>query len=132
MHKWLSSGGLAAVFSRDLSWVKPGSEVDKLLTDKATHQELILFVSKHTEITKRLRAEGGVVHTYPSHYSPSSRFTIIDYKKNGARIAVGANEDGKHTIRKYSLGSSPTTLEGVIIDLVHLAELTTKKVRNDD
>jgi hypothetical protein len=118
--------------SRDLSWVQPNSPVDALLSEKANKGELILFVSTETEITKRLRVEGAAVYVYPKPFSPRSRFTIIDYRKGGSRIAVGAVEDGRHTIREYALDSSPATIECVVNDLMHLAELKTQKVKTQN
>lgn len=127
MLNWLKSGGLAAVFSRNFNWVTPGSDVERILLQKAKRGELILFVSEEKDLTVQLREEGAAVYIYPKGYAPHSRFTIIDYKKNGSRIAIGAFEDGKHTIREYPLGPSPTSLAGVVTDLLYLAEASIKR-----
>lgn len=126
MRVWLSKGGRSAVFSRDLSW---GSDrrVKLALIEKSKRGELLLFVGKDTELTKELRANGAEVYDYSGlDFSPEGRFTIVDYGKAGARIAIGAIVNGGHEIREYD--SSDHELYAVANDLVRLAMAAATKL----
>jgi hypothetical protein len=125
MAEWLSSGGRAAVFSRDLSWAAEG-DTARLLEAKAGRGELIVFAGRETAELTRLAAGGAAVHNYGGFgFEPKARFTIVDYGKAGARLAIGFAEDGEHVIYEYGAGDHAVmALAG---DLVALARATTPK-----
>jgi hypothetical protein len=121
MRDWLGKGGRAAIFTRDMSWAEPGSQVTKLLEEKATRRELLLFVAHTPPVVETLRAKGADVYVYPKQFTPKSRFTIIDYEKNGARIAIGVVEGRKHVIREFSVSHSP--MSPILEDLNERAQI---------
>ncbi len=41
------------------------------------------------------------------NYVPATRFTIIDFEKQGARVAVGLHLNGNHVIKEYRDGDDP-------------------------
>lgn len=107
MCKWISSGGRVAIFSRDMSWAD-GEKVRDILKDKAIKNELTICVEKNIQLTDELRKNGAKIVTY-DHLShiPRSRFTIVDFDREGARVAVGLHEDGKHSIHEFRSGHHP-------------------------
>jgi hypothetical protein len=118
MVKWLSSGGRSAVFSRDLSWAD--KEVDDLLQKKAQKGELIIFAGRRTDMLAGLVNLGAEVYDYSSlNFEPRARFTIVDYGKEGARLAIGFPEDSTHVIYEY--GPRSQAMMALAVDLVSLA-----------
>jgi hypothetical protein len=107
MCHWLSSGGRTVIFSRDMSWASHEA-VRRLLSEKAKKHELVICLQNHNESTAKLANLGAEIYAY-GHLGevPLSRFTIVDYEKHGARVAVGLGEDGKHVIKEYQKGKDP-------------------------
>lgn len=107
MSNWLKSGGRAAIFSRDMSWVDD-SQMKSLLINKAKRHELVVCIPKMTTLAKELEDMGAEVHIYSSlQYVPQSRFTIINKGRDDARVAVGAVVGNKHVIREFQAGHHP-------------------------
>jgi hypothetical protein len=126
MCRWLSAGGRAAVFSRDLSWAFEGDTKQTVLR-KARSGELVACVGRRTDEIKRLVAEGAEVLDYSSlNFEPKSRFTIIDYGKAGARIAIGIVEEGRHVIREYD--ARDAAILALATDLISMARGSAEKV----
>jgi hypothetical protein len=120
MYAWISQRGRVLIFTRDMSWAT-SNEINKLLMNKADRRELEICLPEPTLLTKELAAAGAEVHTYTSfNDSPYSRFTIIRYGKDDARIAIGRNVDGLHRIDEYSYGSDPVF--SIAYDLVRLVK----------
>ena len=108
MENWLSSGGRTAILSRDLSWANANTTTD-ILSRKAADGELTLFVSSINEQCERLADSGATVIEYGElDFTPRSRFTIIDFGKTGARVAIGSKEKGRHKISEYQEGMHPS------------------------
>jgi hypothetical protein len=125
---WLSSGGRAAVFSRDLSWVTNGSQAETILRRKAANGELVVFVGRRTPLIAALAAEGASIHDYSSlDFNPTARFTIVDLGRAGARMAIGLTKEGKHVIWEYD--ADDHAIMALAADLVALAERTNPIVR---
>lgn len=97
---WLGKGGRTAVFTRDMSWASGAAEYS--LKSKATKGELMLCVGRRTSLIDELVRLGAAVYDYSAiGFEPESRFTIIDYKKFGSRVAIGVVEETKHVIREF-------------------------------
>lgn len=110
MNEWVSCGGRTAILSGDLSWAKDNPEAIKFLEKKAKAKDLILCVRTTNELIEYLVENGAELHNYSKYsFSPKSRFTVIDYEKNGERIAVGFVEDNNHVIYKYDTKDSVVT-----------------------
>ncbi len=118
------------MFSRDLSWVAPGSDEERILEGKARKNELVLFVGSDIPIARRLMELGATVYTHCKGFTPQSRFTIIDYQKDGARVAIGVVEGGRHVLREYD-SRQPNTVV-LASDLVALAEKAGKRIKPND
>jgi hypothetical protein len=119
MAKWLNSGGRSAVFSRDLSWADEKVVAD-LLQKKARGGELIIFAGRRTNLLESLVTLGAEVYDYSNlQFVPKARFTIVDYGKEGARLAIGFPEDGRHVIYEY--GPRDQAMMALALDLVSLA-----------
>jgi len=127
MEEWLKSGGRAAVFSRDLSWAT-GGETAEVLKAKSRRGELIVFAGRQTAELTGLAAEGAEVHNYAGfRFEPEARFTIVDYGKAGARLAIGFPEDGKHVIYEYSTANNHAIM-ALAGDLIALARATAPRI----
>jgi hypothetical protein len=120
MCKWLNSGGRVAVFSRDLSWAQKNSKAEEILQNKAKNGELVLFVKVQTALTDQLKSLGAQVNQYPESFVPKARFTVVDYEKDGARLAIGLVEDNMHTIREYD--TRHPNVMALANDLISLAQ----------
>ena len=118
MCRWVSSGGRVAIFSRDMSWANEDG-VKRILSGKAKKNELTICLEKDTSLTDELKSQGATIVTYGNlNHVPKARFTIVDFDKEGARVAVGVYLDGKHTIQEFRSGDHP--FFAVAEDLVKL------------
>jgi len=108
MHDWIKHGGRVAIWSRDMSWAKDRDTHD-LLLEKANRQELILCLPERNELAIELERNGAEICAYGNNYleSPTSRFTIGFYGRDGARLAVGRAEGNTHVIDEFNSGSHP-------------------------
>ena len=107
MFRWIRNGGRVAIWTRDMSWVND-QEMKDLLRGKAESRELIVCLPQETAFTGRLRDDGAEIIAYGSLDSPSSSFTIVNYDRNGSRVAVGRPEGNLHIIQEFSVSDAPT------------------------
>ena len=118
MQRWVSSGGRVVIFSRDMSWAQEG-ETRAVLLGKARRNELTVCVEHSMPLTDALRDAGATIINYGHlRHIPRSRFTIVDFEKEGARVAVGAKFKGRHVIQEFQNGEHP--FFGVAEDLVKI------------
>lgn len=115
MRNWVNSGGRVVIFSRDMSWA---SEINtkNILISKAERRELTICIESKSALTNELENAGARVIVYGYLHVPRSRFTIVDFEKEGARVAVGEKQHGVHVIQEYRNGEHPYF--GVAEDLV--------------
>ncbi len=107
MCRWVSSGGRAVIFSRDMSWANE-EKVKNILIEKAKRHELAICLEKSVDLTAVLAKQGAQIITYGElGHVPRSRFTIVDFDKEGARVAVGVHENGVHVIQEFRSGAHP-------------------------
>jgi hypothetical protein len=108
MHDWIEHGGRVAIWSRDMSWAH-NDDTRGLLREKAARGELILCLPEQNELAMELRAAGAEICAYGASRleSPASRFTIIFFGRDGARVAVGRADGDTHVIDEFSAGSHP-------------------------
>jgi hypothetical protein len=107
MHRWVSSGGRVVIFSRDMSWAGDGA-IRKLLSEKARRNELTVCLERTIPLTNELQKEGAQVVTYQHlGHVPRSRFTIVDFGREGARVAVGVKFGNDHVIQEFQSGFHP-------------------------
>lgn len=108
MHDWIKHGGRVAIWSRDMSWAH-GDDTRSLLREKSARGELILCLPEENEMTRELAAAGAEVCVYGTNLleSPASRFTIIFYGRDGARVAVGRADGSTHVIDEFNSRSDP-------------------------
>lgn len=107
MSDWVSRPGRTVIFSRDLSW---GTEFNSkpALLKKARSKELTIYLEQPTAFSSELENEGAEILLYDGVCpEPMSRFTIVGYGKEGARIAVAAPKGGTHTIYEFDFGEHP-------------------------
>jgi hypothetical protein len=106
MYGWLSQGGRAAVFSRDLSWVEDEQMIE-LLESKARRSELIVTVPHASGVLDRLREAGATINVYgDSDFELQSRFTIVNYGRSDARVAIGRSAGREHLVEEVGAGDS--------------------------
>ena len=123
MNEWVSCGGRTAILSGDLSWAKDNDEAIKFLEKKAREKELILCVRSSNELIEKLVNYGAELHLYSRYeFFPKSRFTVIDYEKNGERLAIGFVEDNKHVIYQYDTKDS--VVATLACDLMNILRLS--------
>ena len=108
MNGWIKDGGRVAIWTRDMSWAD-NEEAQHILHLKATRQELIIFLPTPTSLTQTLAQEGAEVFCYGSTglASPSSRFTIAHFGRDGSSVAVGRARRGTHLIDEFHSGDHP-------------------------
>lgn len=124
MRKWISSPGRTVVFSRDLSWGNEDGTRESLV-GKSERNELTIFLEKPTEFSDDLKQRGADIRVYGSSgFIPKSRFTIVGAGKQGARVAVGLQEDGKHVVYQFESGKHP--IYALAEDLAELARKVEK------
>jgi hypothetical protein len=107
MRRWVASGGRVVIFSRDMSWAhEPATR--SLLREKAHQNELTVCLEHSIALTDELQREGATIITYGSlSHVPRSRFTIVDFGREGARVAVGVREGNVHVIQEFRSGEHP-------------------------
>lgn len=107
MKRWLESGGRTVIFSRDLSWVDE-APIRNTLRQKAMHGELIVCIENAINLTNELAAAGATIIPYGIlGVVPRSRFTIVDFEKDGARVAIGGPLGQYHVIQEFRNGEHP-------------------------
>lgn len=107
MRNWLKSGGRSLIFSRDMSWADEPTTRD-ILISKANRGELVLCVEHEMPLATSLRQAGAKIIRYGElNHVPRSRFTIVDFEKDGARVAIGGHVNGAHLIQEYQSGQHP-------------------------
>jgi hypothetical protein len=103
MFQWIKTGGRVAIFSRDLTWVAD-DEIKRLLISKAKSDEITICVPKETKLTEDLAVEGARIHTYSqTDHVPQSRFTVVNFGRGNARVAVGHRHGDLHVIEEFLL-----------------------------
>ena len=107
MRDWVSSAGRVVIFSRDMSWAGE-TEVRQLLLDKAKRNELTVYLERRIPLTDELEQQGAKIVTYEElGHVPRSRFTIVDFGREGARVAVGVKVGDDHVIQQFRSGDHP-------------------------
>ncbi len=118
LYKWISKGGRAVIFSRDLSWVND-AEMIEMLRSKARKDELAICTPAIIPLMQELRDAGAHIYDYPElDYVPESRFTIINKGRMDAQVAVGRRIKDRHVIEEFSVGHHPVF--AVANDLVEI------------
>jgi hypothetical protein len=112
--RWITSGGRAAIVSRNLSWVD--ASVLPILAVKAKKGDLTLYVPEATEAVRALAKLGARVEEYGGE-ATRSRFTIVNVGRGDARVAIGAvADDGIHVVREYSAGDPVLVMAQDLLD----------------
>lgn len=107
MRLWLSSGGRAVVFTRDMSWAN-AANVRDVLFEKAQRQELTICIEHMIPLAQELQERGANIIAYGElEVVPRSRYTIIDFERDGARVAVGGAVGKTHVIQEFRSGQHP-------------------------
>jgi hypothetical protein len=106
MIRLLKSGGRSVVFTRDMSWVD--ATVRQILVAKARQRELTICMEHQLPLAEELQREGAEVISYAElGVVPKSRYTIVDFEKHGARVAVGGAVGNHHVIQVFRDGEHP-------------------------
>ena len=105
MFRWIKNGGRVAIWTRDMSWVND-QEMKNMLRGKAEADELIVCLPRETTLSQWLGSAGAEVIAYGSLESPTSSFTIVNYDRNGSRVAVGRPEGSLHIIQEFSVSDA--------------------------
>jgi hypothetical protein len=95
------------IFSRDMSW---GSDekVRRVLSKKAAQGELTICLEHAIPLTDELKQVGATIIEYGYlGQVPRSRFTIVDFERDGARVAVGVTQNRRHVIQEFRSGVDP-------------------------
>ena len=125
MHSWISMGDRVAIFTRDMSWGND-RRIKNLLSLKAQKDELSIYVPITKPLIEELKAKGAHVFTYSQlEVDPQSRFTIINYGKGDAQVAIGRTYGDKHIIEEFAVGDHPVF--NVVVDLVRFLTEYNKK-----
>ena len=63
MYKWISTGGRIAIFTRDMTWASE-PKIRAMLLEKASIDELNIFMPTLKGIASELKDEGAHIYTY--------------------------------------------------------------------
>ena len=109
-----------------MSWVAD-DEIKGLLISKAKSDEVTICVPHETGLTKDLAAEGARIHTYSqTDHVPQSRFTVVNFGRGDARVAVGHRHGDLHVIEEFSANDHPAFYMALdLIQLVTKNQVTT-------
>lgn len=132
MRKWVASAGRVVIFSRDMSWAhEPATR--SLLREKAQRNELTVCLEHPISLTDELQREGAAIiaYGYLAHV-PRSRFTIVDFGREGARVAVGVKDGNAHVIQEFKSGSHPffAVAEDLVEFLIALSKVKSHVPQN--
>jgi hypothetical protein len=107
MRRWLLSGGRAVIFTRDMSWAGDES-IRQVLVEKAQRNELTICIETVIPLAAQLATLGAqVISCGELEVVPRSRYTIIDFERDGARVAVGGTVGRHHVIQEFRSGDHP-------------------------
>ncbi len=108
MFSWIESSGRTVIFTRDLSWVND-DEMRDMLKNKASKGDLVICLPNRISKVDDFEKSGAVIVEYSGcNYTPESRFTITNFGRNDARIAVGKTISlNRHLIEEYKSGEHP-------------------------
>ncbi|MBS1661873.1 MAG: hypothetical protein JST68_12575 [Bacteroidetes bacterium] len=107
MCKWISHIGRIVIFTRDMSWAIHPRVKDKLI-QKAQADELTICMPSKNALAQELEHNGATIATYNHlNYAPVSRFTIVRFGGNGARIAIGKWFKKYNIIEELEAGEHP-------------------------
>ena len=98
---WIKNGGRVAIWTRDMSWADD-DDMKEMLRLKAQSQELIICLPNETDTTEYLSSYGAEVIAYGAWDSPIMSFTISNYGRAGARVAIGRRKGNFHIIQEFS------------------------------
>lgn len=108
MYNWIKNGGRTVIFTRDLSWVSD-EEMKDMLNNKSRHCELTICMPNKISKVEEFERSGASIIIYSDvNYTPLSRFTITNYGRDDAKVAVGKSmSNGNHLIEVYGNGEHP-------------------------
>jgi hypothetical protein len=90
-----------------MSWAQE-QPIRGLLLNKAESNELTVFVEHSIPLTDELDGKGARIIQYGVlGHVPRSRFTIVGFDREGARVAIGGRVGDAHVIQKFSNGHHP-------------------------
>ncbi len=119
MRRWLTSGGRAVIFTRDMTWADDDIATQDVLREKARRHELIICIEKMIPFAQELEREGANVISYGElDIVPRARYTIVDFQSDSARVAVGGAVGKVHVIQEFRNGEHP--FFGVADDLARI------------
>lgn len=128
--KELNASGAITIFSRDLTWVKSGSDAEKSLIKKSKNNEVKIFIESANDSAQKLKQAGADIRTYKSSsgsgFNPKSRFTILDSRTSGSSVMIGVPKHNKHVIKKYT--QSDFELIDLINDYVTFLDINSEKL----
>lgn len=107
MCEWVGQPGRTVILTRDMSWA-PSVETMKRLKQKANSGDLVILIRQENHTIKELQASGAQIISYDAlGHIPLSRFTIVGFGRDGARVAVGRQAGGYHVIETFESGAHP-------------------------
>jgi len=118
---FIEKAGRTVILSRDLSWVD--ASIQSRIEDKARKGDLIIFIPKENDISKKLLRHGADIRYFgellndPADSIIKSRFTIVQWDSNSARMTYPKQYHSTHYNFEYVL-NDPTM--DVSLDLVRL------------
>ncbi len=126
MHNWIQHGGRVAIWTRNMSWAE-NPETRALLIEKAQRHELIICLPQPTDLSTDLANLGAEICAYGDENleTPSSRFTIALFGRDGARVAIGHAVGESHVINEFDAHSNPAFY--VAADLLALVRAQQRK-----
>ena len=128
MRQLIQTDGQTCIMSRNLTWVD--DELEKEIYKKK--DDLLIFVSRKSELTERLKAHEVRVKYYgKTGFVPKTRFTVLRYTRNNPQVAIANTQDTvrrgaalTHTIYETSDEGSrhDRWINSLALDMIRLCE----------
>ncbi len=96
------------------------------MVEKAQQRSLVLVMPMRNILSSELESKGAVAYYYgDDDFKFSSRFTLVNYSRADAWIAIGFGDNSGHTIREVHKRDDPTVF--LADDLIRLAKRSTTR-----
>lgn len=115
LGEWVRKGDRVLISTRDMSWAT--GDLRDLLFDKAGKGDLSLVLPKRIPLATDLEQKGADVYEFSElDCELRSRFTIVNFGRTGAEVAVSRRYDGQHIIEQFAEGRDVAF--GLAMDLI--------------
>jgi hypothetical protein len=98
---WLNKSGRCFILARDISWAD-NPDIENCLSEKASRNEITIFMEKENDISRKLVAKGADVRYYGKlNYVFKNRFIISHWGTDVSRVTTYSIQEDVHINHVY-------------------------------